>query len=338
MPPSSIRIATIGTWGHFGQVLRELAPMPQACLVAHARSLAEDSPADIQKITGDDKVPWFEDYHQMLREVRPDVVIISTRIDRIAPVAIDAAQAGCHLICEKPLAIHRAELARLHAICTARKLQCICMLGNARHPAMLAAAELLRSGKVGDVTLVNARKSYKWGSRPEWFGHREFYGDSIGWLGIHGLDMIDALTGQDFISVAAMQSNTVHRDRPDCQDNGVILLGLSGGGHASVSFDFLRPQAAITHGDTWIRVVGSLGIIEANLDHNWCRLTAEGSPDLLVPLPPEGPYYRLFLEGLSQDLPYPPLEMRRTFMLANAVLFARKSANTKSVINIPIDG
>jgi predicted dehydrogenase len=332
-PP--IRVATIGTWGHFIHVLREIAPMPQLRFVAHARSTSDDSPDQIHKVIGDNAAPWFDDYQQMLRDVQPDVAIISTRLDRIAPIAIEAAEAGCHLICEKPLAIDRGNLTRLHTLCIARKRQCICMLGNARNPAMLAAAELIRAGRIGDVVLVNARKSYKWGTRPEWFGHRENYGDTIGWVAIHALDMIHSLTGQDFISVAAMQSNRVHRDRPDCQDNGVILFGLSGGGHASVSFDYLRPEGANTHGDTWIRVVGSRGVIEANLDDIWCRLTADGSTNTPVPLPAEGPYYRSFIEGVSQDVPYPPPETQRTFMLAHVSLCASESANRKSVIVIP---
>jgi predicted dehydrogenase len=330
-----IRVATIGTWGHFSHVLREIAPMPQVRFVAHARSLSDDSPDQIHKITGQNTVPWFDDYQQMLRAVRPDVAIISTRLDRIAPIAIDAAEAGCHLICEKPLALDLSHLDRLRAACIARKRHCICMLGNSRNPAMLAAAQLIRDGRIGDVVLVNARKSYKWGTRPEWFGRREIYGDTIGWVAIHALDMIHSLAAQDFTSVAAMQSNRVHRDRPDCQDNGVILFTLSGGGHASVSFDYLRPEGANTHGDTWIRVVGSRGIIEASLDDNWCRLTADGATNTPVPLPAEGPYYAKFIEELSQNLPYPPPETQRNFMLAHVSLCASESANRKSVIVIP---
>jgi predicted dehydrogenase len=336
MPPSQTRIATIGTWGHCVHVLAELATVPQACLAAHARSLPEDQPDHIRQITKKELAPWYDDYHQMLREVRPDVVIISTRIDRINPIAIDAAEAGCHLICEKPLAITLESLRQLYAACTANKRQCIAMLGNGQNPAVLAASQLIQSGQLGEVVLANARKSYKWGTRPEWFGDRKLYGDTIGWIGIHSLDTIHALTGQDFISVAAMESNLVHHERPDCQDNGVLILGLSGGGHASVSFDYLRPAAASTHGDSWVRIVGSRGVVEASLDHGWCRFVSSDSAEREMPLPAAGSYYRAFLEGISGGV-YPPAEMRRAFMLTRVCLCARMAAEKKSVEQIPLD-
>ena len=40
------------------------------------------------------------------------------------------------------------------------------MLGNGCKPVMLAAAGAIQAGDIGDVVLLNARKSYKWGMRP----------------------------------------------------------------------------------------------------------------------------------------------------------------------------
>jgi predicted dehydrogenase len=270
----------------------------------------------------------------MLREIRPDVVIISTRLDQITPIAIEAANAGCHLICEKPLALTQTGLMQLYETCRNTRRHCIAMLGNGRQPAMQAAAGVIRDGQIGDVVLLNARKSYKWGNRPEWFGQPEHYGNTISWVGIHGLDMIDHLSGQGVLSVAAMQSNRVRTDRPACQDNGVILLRLSGGGHASVSFDYLRPAAAVTHGDDWVRVVGSRGVVETNLDRNTCRLITNDMPEHDVPLPPRAPYYATFLDQLNQGT-YPPLEMRRAFGLTHLSLVAADAAGKNTVEPVP---
>jgi predicted dehydrogenase len=337
MSASNIRIATIGTWGHYGEVLSEMATMPQCQVVAHARAMPDDDPAVFSSYTNG-KPPWFDDYHQMLREVRPDVVVIATRIDRINPIAIDAASAGCHLICEKPLAIEHADLRKLHEVVTGNKRRCIAMLGNGRHPVMQAAAGVLRSGQAGEVVLMNARKSYKWGSRPDWFGQRKCYGGTIGWVAIHALEMLHVLGNQSFTTVSAMQSNRAHPDRPDCQDNGTIMLGLSGGGSASVSFDYLRPRAASTHGDDWVRIVGTRGVIEASLDRNTCRFVSDELAEHDIPLPARGGYYAPFLQSLAADVPYPPAEMQRAFMLTHVSLCARDAAETGSVKAIPSFG
>jgi predicted dehydrogenase len=330
MPSAKHRIATIGTWGHIGQPLSELTPLSNVQFVGHARSTADDSPAVLHARTHDPSVPWFEDYHQMLREVRPEVVIVGTHLNRITPIAIEVAQAGCHLICEKPLAIRHEALRQLWDACLASKVQCISMLGNGRHPGIQAAAAAITAGKIGDVVLLNARKSYKWGkNRPESFGHRESYGTTISWIAVHAVEMINVLSNQRFTSVTAMQSNVVNTERPACQDNGVILLGLSGGGHASVSFDYLRPDAADTHGDDWVRIVGSRGVIQTKLDRGYTRMITHDQPEHDLPEPKVAPYYAKFLDTLQQA--GPSAEMRRAFMLSHVCLVAADSADRRTV-------
>lgn len=331
MLSQTIRVATIGTWGHLGDPLGSIAAMPDARIVAHARAIEDDDIAFVRRVSGNDSLPWYDDYQQMLREIRPDVVIVSTRLDRVNPIAVDAANAGCHLICEKPLAISHADLRRLFEATRANKVQCVAMLGNGRYPVMQAAAGVLASGQAGEVVLMNTRKSYRWGERPEWFGRRDLYGSTLTWIGIHGLEMIHLLSKQDFVSVSAMHSNCVHADRPQCEDNGVILLELSGGGHASVSFDYLRPPGAATHGDDWMRIVCSRGVIEASFERGWCRFISEKAPECDIPLPPRGLFYEPFLRGLASSGGHPMAETTRSFMLTHTALVARDAADRKTV-------
>jgi predicted dehydrogenase len=332
---STLRVATIGTWGHLGDPLTEIASMPDAKIVAHARAVADEDIAYVRKMSRQDSLPWFDDYHHMLREIRPDVVIVSTRIDRLNPIAIDVAGAGCHIICEKPLAMTHADLQNLHAATQARRVQCISMLGNSRQPVMQAAMGAIAAEKIGDVVLINARKSYKWGHRPEWFGDRNTYGGTICWVGIHGIEMIHLLSGKDFVSVSAMQSNRAHPDRPGCEDNGLLIFNLGGGGHASVSFDLLRPESAETHGDDWMRIVGSRGVIEASHDRGWCKLITEDAAEMDLPLPRRGAFYAPFLQGITAAAGEPMPEMRRAFMLSHVALVARDAADARSVKAIP---
>jgi predicted dehydrogenase len=328
------RIATVGTWGHIGQPLSELTPLPNVQFVGHARATPDDSPQAVHAHTHDPSVPWFDDYRQMLRDTKPQVAIISTHLHRITPIAIEAAQAGCHLICEKPLAIDHTGLAKLWDTCIANQVQCISMLGNGRHPGMQAAATAIAAGKIGDVVLLNARKSYKWGkNRPEWFGRRDQYGTTISWIAIHAVEMIHLLANQRFTSVAALQSNRINTERPACQDNGVMIFTLSGGGHASVSFDYLRPDAADTHGDDWVRIVGSRGVIQTKLENGHTRLITHDQPERDLPEPQPAPYYTDFLDTLDQ--PVPSDEMRRAFMLSHVCLVAADAADRKTVEPLP---
>jgi len=333
---AKLRIACIGAWGHWDSVLRELDhfPDPRVELVALAKALPDEDFTDFRKHPSAATAPVFEDYRRMLREVEPDVAVISTRLDLIASLAIEAAEAGCHLICKKPLALTHEGLAELASAMRANGVQCVAMLGNRVHPVLAAAKKLVDEGVIGEVVLANARKSYKWGERPEWFGKRAIYGGTIGWVGIHGLDFIHTVTGQDFVQVAAMQSNKLHPERPECEDNAVLMLKLANGGHATLSMDYLRPAAAATHGNDYLRVVGSKGAMEADMSNGRLIVTTQDQPQREIATAPTGPFYAEFYEHLLQGKTDPMPDMRKAFYLTHVALCARDSADEQRMFDV----
>jgi predicted dehydrogenase len=279
--------------------------------------------------------PVFDTPAELLSAMHPEVLLVSTRIDRIGPVAIEGARAGCHLVCEKPLALNVALLDDLWQAAVANHVQCIAMMGNRAHPAIRAARQAVDAGLMGKVVLANARKSYKWGQRPEWFGNPALYGGTIPWIGIHALDFIISGTGQRLASVAAMQSNLAHPGHPGCEDNAVLMLEMSGGGHATTSIDYHRPAAASTHGDDWLRVVGSDGVIEASLARCECSLITHDERARQIALPPQEPFYLPFLRGLAGHSAGPCPDMLDAFHLTRAALTAREAARQGIVLPIP---
>ena len=57
----------------------------------------------------------FADFHQALRETKPDAVSISSYPDTHAEYAVAALDAGCHVFVEKPLAASVEEAERIAA-------------------------------------------------------------------------------------------------------------------------------------------------------------------------------------------------------------------------------
>ena len=328
---TQLRIGCVGAWGHLDSVLQELEGFPDSRVevVALAKVLPEEDFGGFRV-----KAPLFDDYRVMLREVRPDVVVVSTRLDLITPIAIEAAGTGCHLICEKPLALAHEGLSALAEAVRVNKVQCIAMLGARVNPVLAAAKRLVEEGVIGEVVLANARKSYKWGTRPEWFGRRAVYGGTIGWVGIHGLDFIHTVTGQDFTQVAAMQSNKVHPERPDCEDNAVLAMKLANGGHATLSMDYLRPQAAATHGNDYLRVVGSKGVLEADMSNGRLIVTTQDCSEREVATGAAGPFYAEFYEHLLAGRKEPVADKRKAFYLTHVALCARDSADEGKIVVI----
>src|SRR4029453_2735325 len=58
-------------------------------------------------------LPEFGDYYAALAATKPDVVSINTYPETHAPYARAALDAGCHVFCEKPLAITCAKAQEL---------------------------------------------------------------------------------------------------------------------------------------------------------------------------------------------------------------------------------
>lgn len=332
-------VAVLGTCGHQDAVVDELAANGGFELVGIAPVTEDDRPERIlSRNAFTHGARLFANPEALFAELRPDIAVVAPRFDRIAATAALAAKAGCQIVSEKPLALTLSDLDALWGTVTAAGVQCAAMLFNRHHPVLAAAREAIRAGAIGRIVLLNARKSYRWGKRPEWYGDRKRYGGTIPWIGIHALDFIHAVADKPFCSVSARHANLGHPERPGCEDVCLIHAELEGGALASASLDYFRPECAPTHGDDWLRVVGTDGVLEAAMDRGTCRILAPGHGES-VPIPPSErmPTFADWLKGLPpRGTPQPPdSETRRAFLLTRTALIAREAADTGQTLPIP---
>jgi predicted dehydrogenase len=331
---TSMKIGVIGNWGHHGAVLDETDRMPEASAVGIAPGFdAEDLTSLETRYAG--TATRYADHRTMLSEKRPDVVIISTRLDRIAGLAADAAHAGCHTICEKPLAVTHEDLARLWRAITSCRTQCIAMLPNRNQPVLAAARRAVESGRIGEVKLLNARKSYKFsGPRSGWIARRVSYGGTLPWIGIHALDFIDSIIPVPITSLSAMHGNVAHPEDPECEDVCTMNLRLEGGALATVSVDYLRPGSANSHGDDWLRIVGTEGSIEAAMERNQCTVIDRDGHGEIADFSERLPYYAPIIRGFPAPGSAGPAEATaRSFYLTHVALRARDAADTGTIVS-----
>lgn len=329
-----LRLVMIGGWGHWGLALDEIAEMAEAELVGVAPAyVGEDLGELLRHRIFRAAVRRFDDYQSLLGTLKPDVAVVSTRLDRIAPVAMDAVRAGCHLICEKPLALDQPTLRQFHELVQQRGRKVLAMHTMRSLPVFRAARRVYREGQIGELVVVNVRKSYKWGTRPDWFAVRAVYGGTIPWIGIHALDIIHFITGRAFTAVAAMHGNRTQPGYPECEDHAVLIAEMEGGCHATVTLNFCRPESAATWGDDWVRVVGSRGTLEVNASAGWCRLTESGPLPVEVPLPKFDPMFRNFLGCVREGRDY-EFATADAFRLTHVALAARDAADEGRVVRI----
>lgn len=332
-----IKIVTIGGFGHIDAVFRDLAVTSEADLVGMAPAYpGEDISKFLKLPPAADKKVFFEDYAKMLKGTRPDVAVVSTRLDLIPKLIREVADYGIHIIAEKPLALDIKTLEKVRKSVEKNKINLMAMLTMRSDPQFVAAKQVYDSGAVGQAILANARKSYKWGTRPDWFGDKDKYGGTIGWVGIHAFDFINYVTGLNFTKIAAMKGNLVHNDRPCCEDNCVLIAELSNGGHVTISVDYCRPEEAPTHGDDWIRVIGTKGVLEASLSKKNCCVISKEKGIFEHPLPDgKDKMFRRFLLNIMAGKTEENDELKQlSFMLTKICLLARDAAEKNKILEV----
>jgi predicted dehydrogenase len=104
-------------------------------------------------------VPWFTDVDTLLRDVAPDMVSVTTGGHEYgsehALPTLQALEAGCHVLCEKPIS-NELEPAR-RMVETARR-NGLCFGVNLNHrftPAARLAKEWIQQGHIGQPLFIN---------------------------------------------------------------------------------------------------------------------------------------------------------------------------------------
>jgi predicted dehydrogenase len=108
----------------------------------------------------------FGSYQEMLDSDLVDAVYISLPNALHAEWAVRAAEAGKHVLCEKPLALSLAEVDQISAAAAANNVVVAEAVMYLYHPLIQQAAGLVEDGAIGEVRLVRGSFSFPL-DRPE---------------------------------------------------------------------------------------------------------------------------------------------------------------------------
>jgi UDP-N-acetyl-2-amino-2-deoxyglucuronate dehydrogenase len=134
----------------------------------HAQSLAELSDraqlvavADViesraQRLARDYSAEAATDYRRLLDRKDIDVINICTPSGLHARMGIEAAQAGKHVVVEKPMALTIQDADALIAACAQANVTLTVVLQNRYNPPMQDLKALVESGRLGRLLLGNA--------------------------------------------------------------------------------------------------------------------------------------------------------------------------------------
>ncbi|PWW35046.1 MULTISPECIES: Gfo/Idh/MocA family protein [Paenibacillus] len=177
----------------------------------------------------------YSSYEELLANEEVDAVSVCTPNYLHASMAIAAANAGKHVLVEKPMAVTTEEGEQM--IEAAKKNGVYLMVGHNQRlmPPHVKAKEILDSGKLGKV--LNFRTSFGhpgpegWsvdGAESWFFRKEEAIMGAMGDLGVHKSDFIRYLLNDEVSEVAGFIS-TLHKENTKVDDNATCLLRMKSG-------------------------------------------------------------------------------------------------------------
>jgi glucose-fructose oxidoreductase len=157
MPRKLVRYAVVGL-GHIAQVA-VLPAFGNARRNSRLAALVSGDPVKLQELGAKYHVErrcGYDEYDALLKSGDIDAVYIALPNSLHAEYAIRAAQAGLHVLCEKPMAVTEDECERMAA--AARDARVKLMVAYRLHfeCANLEAIEVARSGRIGEPRLFNS--------------------------------------------------------------------------------------------------------------------------------------------------------------------------------------
>ena len=212
-PPPALRVGIVGA-GAMGRVhcnawMQTDATLTAICSLDDSanRLVVELAAADPAGIA--DSIRLCSSLDELLELV--DIVDICTPTDTHHTVAIAAAAAGCHILCEKPMARTADQAQKMAEACETAGVTLMVAHVLRFFPEYAAAARLATSGELGKVALLRLRRS-AFAPAPHgenWFRDLRRSGGVLLDMMLHDFDMARLIAG-DVRSVYARHIRDEH--------------------------------------------------------------------------------------------------------------------------------
>jgi len=191
-------------------------------------------------------VPHSCDNEAELLKQDLEVVYIATPLNVHCRQTVQAAQAGKHILCEKPLATSLEEVDQMENACAKAGVKLMlgfCMRNNMYNKK---ARELVQSGALGQMVMGRAELTCWYPPIPgAWRQDIKIsHGGSLLDMGTHCLDMLEWIMGAKIVEVTGFQDLMTHKYPTKIEDASTILMRFSNGAHGIVDNYFNLPDAA----------------------------------------------------------------------------------------------
>jgi predicted dehydrogenase len=109
---------------------------------------------------------WYGDWRELVADGEIDAVYIATPVYLHAEQSVAAAEAGKHVLCEKPMAMNAAECDRMIAACRARNVKLGVAYYRHFYPVIRRVKQIIASGEIGQPVIAQINAFERFNPQP----------------------------------------------------------------------------------------------------------------------------------------------------------------------------
>jgi len=258
MMKEPINFAIIG-FGRIGaRHAQRIHENPTARLVA----VCDQKNTRLSEVSSLYDVDPYSNYQNMLQRDDIDVVCVCTPNGLHAEMAIAAAQAGKHILCEKPMAIHAAEGKQMIETAETHGVHLFVVKQNRYNPPIAKVKEILSQGILGRIFMLvinvywNRNDDYYDDS--DWKGTKALDGGTLYTQMSHFIDLMLWFGGEvEHLDIVGTQRQ---HHQIEFEDNGVILTKFTNGAIGSFNYTVCAEQQNMEGSITIIAEKGTVKV------------------------------------------------------------------------------
>ena len=268
---SLLNVAVIGT-GRIGVLhVENISSLRQKAKIV---AVADPYASNLEKLRQDFAIPKiYKNYKDVINDEDVDAVIIATSTNTHAEISIEAARAGKHIFCEKPVDTDPKRI--LEVIEAVEQNNIIFQTGFNRRfdHNFRRVREHVIAGSVGDVQIVKVTSR---DPAPPSIEYVKISGGIFNDMMIHDFDMVRYLSGSEVIEVNAYGSVLVDPEIGKAGDVDTAIVSLKFANGALGVID--NSRKAVYGYDQRVEVFGSKGqAVAANDKPSTVELSTKSS-------------------------------------------------------------
>ena len=255
-----VRVGIVGSRFQADCIAGAVKAVPEEAELVAVASPTKGNAADFAKRHGVTNA--YTDYRDLLRDKQVELISITAPNNLHAQITIDAAKAGKHVVCEKPLCITLEEADAMIDACQKAGVLLLYAEELFFAPKYVKAKQMADEGAFGRVHLVKQGEKHS-GPHSAWFWDvAQSGGGAVMDLGCHGIAFCWWFLGKPRVkSVYSHMSQQVQRDRAQGEDEAITIIEFENGALGVVENSWNRPGGM----DDSIEIFGDKGQTYADM-------------------------------------------------------------------------